>query len=96
VVDGVIDAWELAIYEGGASYAQPACAGTLTNSFCLGFDWYQEVSTQHDHRTYIALMAGETPPCFKMLKPRNHHYTEEERDAALGMAEPRPVMPQPG
>lgn len=93
LVDGAIDLWEAAIYEGDASYAQPACAGVLTNAFCEGFDWYQEISTQHDHRTYIALMGGETPPCYKALR-RNRLYSEAERDAALAICAPEPAMPQ--
>jgi hypothetical protein len=86
-VDGAIEGFKAAIRLGGASYAQPDCTGPLTGSFCLQFDWLQEISTQHDHRTYIALMKGMTPPCYKPLRARNRHYTPEERNAALRVGE---------
>jgi hypothetical protein len=82
-VDGAIEGFKGAIRLGGASYAQPVNAGTLAGSFCMQFDWLQEISTQHDHRTYIALMKGATPPCYKPLRARNRHYSPEERNAAL-------------
>lgn len=91
-VDGAVAGFKAAIDLGGASYAQPVDAGTLTGSFCMGFDWLQEISTQHDHRTYIALMKGENPPCFKPLRPRNRRYTPEERNAVLAVGEEEPIF----
>ena len=83
-VDGAVDIMKGLIYEGGASYAQPGGSGALAGTFCWEFNWYQEISTQHDHRNYIALMGGEAPTCYKSLRPRNRRYTPEEREAALG------------
>lgn len=87
-----IDVYRDAIWAGGASYAQPGGAWALLGRFCPNFDWLQEVSTQHDHRTYVALMKGQTPPCFKPLRPRNQHYAPEVREAVLGdVQEPPPA-----
>lgn len=88
LVDAAVDTIEGLIYAGGASYAQPAGAGTLTGTFCMDFTWKEEVSTQHDHRNYIALMGGGNPACYNsLLRPRNRRYTPEEREAALGEAQ---------
>jgi triacylglycerol lipase len=86
-VDGAIEGFKAAIRLGGASYAQPDCTGPLTGTFCLQFDWLQEISTQHDHRTYIDLMKGATPACYKPLRARNRHYSPEERNAALAVGD---------
>lgn len=95
-VDGAIDVYKDAIWAFGATYAQPADPVPLTGRFCPGFDWLQEISTQHDHRTYIALMKGERPPCFKPLRPRNRHYDPEVRESALGeVQEPPQAEPAP-
>jgi triacylglycerol lipase len=83
-VKGAVDVMEGLIYEGGASYAQPANAGTLAGTFCMGFTWYQQISVQHDHRNYIALMGGQNPICYTSLRLSNRHHAPEEREAALG------------
>ena len=83
-VNGLIDVWQDAIWAGGASYVQPGGAGRLPGTFCLQFDWLDEISTQHDHRTYISLLQGANPTCYKAAMRRNQTYTPEERQAALG------------
>jgi len=86
IIKLTLDGFQFAIREGGASYAQPACLGELNGYFCLGFDWYQQISTQHDHRTYIALMQGQAPQCFLSTQARKRRYSHEDRTATLGAA----------
>jgi len=84
LVQAAVDTMEGLMDAGGASYAQPVDAGTLTGTFCLQLSWYQQVSTQHDHRNYIALMGGESPVCYGAPRPRNRRHAPEHREAVLG------------
>lgn len=83
-VDLIFDGFQEAMRIEGATYAQPAGRGPLTGTFCIGFTWYQQISTQHDHRNYIALLGGQEPSCYgDTARPRNRHYDPEERAAIL-------------
>lgn len=96
LVQAAVDTMEGLMDAGGASYAQPADAGTLTGTFCFQLSWYQQVSTQHDHRNYIALLGGGSPVCYASPRPRNPRYAPEHREAVLGAdAEPAPDCPTP-
>jgi hypothetical protein len=77
---------------GSLRYAQPGCTGPLKGAFCPGFDWYQQVGAQHDHRTYISLMEGVAPTCYTKLAP-NRHYTPDDWAAGLGQVQEEEVAP---
>ena len=80
------DGFEGAMEVTGASYAQPAGRGPLAGTFCFNFTWYQEISTQHDHRNYIAMVGGGNPTCYSDTRPRNRHYDPARRAEVLAAA----------
>jgi len=91
-VNNAIDVFINDLKKAGASYAQPGCTGPLNGVICPGFDWYQQVGAQHDHRTYIALMDGVAPTCYTSLT-RNRHYTPEQWAAGLGRVQEELAVP---
>lgn len=90
-VQATVAGFEWLLGEFGATYAQPGCTGELRGRFCPDLDWYGQIGAQHDHNNYIRLMNGEEPTCPKSVRPRNRRYAQEEREAALGVAEPNPT-----
>lgn len=86
IVKLLIDGYDFFMREAGASYVQPAGGVPLEGSFCLNLtDWFDQISAQHDHLAYAAIMKGEMPPCPTLARPRTARWQPEERSATLAL-----------